>query len=241
MVKIFSALVCFLCLITKGYCLTFEKFNSELFSPFTTKKTQPILLTGTALTLTALAIRRPYLEKFEDRQYESQSLDSWAEVGDLVGQLIPNITYSLYNFTEGTPLGDKRAWGMVKATAYSGLTTSVLKYAIRAPRPGDNPERNSFPSGHSTTIFAFGGYVLEEHGWKPGLFALGLASFCGYSRIHDRMHRVHEVIAGATIGLSYGIAIAKKYKTSEVSTDSSFHFSPIFNMNEYGFMLVRNW
>lgn len=60
-VNFFLTFLFFISYLPKGFCLTFEKFNSELFSPFTTKKTQPILITGTALTLTALAFRRPYL------------------------------------------------------------------------------------------------------------------------------------------------------------------------------------
>ncbi len=39
---------------------------------------------------------------------------------------------------------------------------------------------------------------------------MALAAFVGYSRINDNQHRLHDVIAGATIGLTcaYGIHYA---------------------------------
>ena len=70
--------------------------------------------------------------------------------------------------------------------------------------------KSSFPSGHATTAFAFAGVIAAEHGWVYGTPAMLLAAFVGYSRINDNQHRTHDVIAGATIGLTsaYGIYLA---------------------------------
>jgi len=228
------------------FAYDFEQFNQEITKPVKDEQTQKVLLGGAVLTGLSLLKRRPYLKTFERRQHKSQSLGKWAEFGDLVGQLIPNAAYFLYNYNLDTFEGKRRAWGMFKATAYSGLTTTVLKYTIQAPRPGSNPERNSFPSGHSSTIFAFSGYVLQEHGLIPGAFAMGLASFCAYSRIHDRMHRVHEVVAGATIGLAYGIVMAKLHSNkTEEEMEEGYTISPIVNINPFfrdlGLSLVKSW
>ena len=103
----------------------FKQFQEELISPIKDKDSQKIILGGTILTGLSLLKRRPYLKQFEHRQHESQALGSWAEVGDLVGQLIPNAAYFLYNINQDSYEAKNRAWGMFKATAYSGLTTSA--------------------------------------------------------------------------------------------------------------------
>lgn len=96
---------------------------------------------------------------------------------------------------------------MVIATAYSGAVTTVMKYAIREGRPYDGKVRESFPSGHTSTAFAFAGIVAAEHGWLYGVPAMAMATFVGVSRINDHKHYLKDVVAGATVGLSCSLGV----------------------------------
>lgn len=95
---------------------------------------------------------------------------------------------------------------MAKATAYSGGVTMITKTLVRSQRPNGSDKR-SFPSGHATSAFAFASVVGAEHAWYWGVPTYLMATFVGATRINDNMHRLHDVIAGATIGMSYGLGI----------------------------------
>ena len=59
---------------------------------------------------------------------------------------------------------------MISATAYAVEVALVngLKYTVREPRPGADNERNSFPSGHTATVFTGAELVRKEYGWGIG-------------------------------------------------------------------------
>ena len=129
---------------------------------------------------------------------------------------------------------------MFKATAYSSAVTTIIKYTAREPRPYDHNVKNSFPSGHATTAFAFSGFVAAEHGWAWGAPALLMSTFVAYSRINDNQHWLHDVVAGGTIGWVYGWGIAKlnhgkKKKEGEVSV------VPIYDHKTAGLSLYREF
>ncbi|MDO9183288.1 MAG: hypothetical protein Q7U04_12820 [Bacteriovorax sp.] len=42
-----------------------------------------------------------------------------------------------------------------------------------------------------------------------------MASYVGFCRMQDNHHYLHDVIAGATIGMSYGIPISNSSKAVE--------------------------
>ena len=97
---------------------------------------------------------------------------------------------------------------MAQATFYAGLTTMILKRTFNQRRP-NSENKHSFPSGHTTTAFAFASVVAVEHEWYYGVGAYSLASIVALSRIHDNAHYIHDVVMGATIGSAFGIAMSK--------------------------------
>jgi len=164
---------------------------------------------GSAATLTALALRKPLVNDFQRDQSTRKPLGNFAEFGDLSGQGLPNALYAggmIVASYFGTDLSGPRAQMMIMTTAEAVLITTVLKYTIRQERP-DSTQRNSFPSGHSTSAFAFASVVGAEHGWRWGVPAYLLAGFAGWSRINDNKHYLHDVLAGATVGISTGLGI----------------------------------
>lgn len=147
-------------------------------------------------------------------------------------QIFPNIIYSIgfgldYFFYDNDE-SKQRAIGMAKATLYSGLVTDVLKPIIHEQRPNGGGH-NSFPSGHTTTAFAFASFVASEHPWYVGASAYAMAAFVGFCRMHDNHHYLHDVLAGATIGMSYGIAHAQNLHKDD-NKNSAFFLAPAEGM-----------
>lgn len=218
-----------------------KELGDEAASPITTKA-RDILIIGSAVTLVSI-IFEDNVDPVHDEVVNDRPLGDFSRFGDLAGQMVPNITYMLGQGVaalSGDEKGMSRATGMFKATAYAASVTTALKYTIREPRPDNHKDRNSFPSGHTTTAFAFGGYIFEEHGWKWGVPALAISTFSGLSRVNDNRHRLHDVLAGATIGLAYGVGIVKLGKKNK-DGNVSFNLIPMYDEEVKGILLVKSF
>lgn len=187
-----------------------ETLYSDFLSPFRTNA-KYALATGVITTGVVLAFRKDLDESVNDRLSRDKPLGSHSKWGDIVGQMIPNISYaaSMYGlrYLTGGEKYARRANLMLRATLQSGLVATAFKYSVREGRPYNADERNSFPSGHTTTTFAFASAVAMEHEWYWGAAAYALATFVGVSRVNDHQHYLHDVLAGATIGISYGMGV----------------------------------
>ena len=76
-------------------------------------------------------------------------------------------------------------------------TSLALKKTIDATRPNGLPE--SFPSGHASSAFAGAAYLQRRYGLSYGLPAYALATFVGYTRVHNDKHYWRDVAASAAI------------------------------------------
>lgn len=189
---------------------TWEETSNDLAAPLIQKEAYPILVTGAAMTMALVVNRENIVEPIQVEVSTRKPLGKWSEFGDIMGQVVPNALYmgamyADYKFSD-SKRSLSRSTYMLKTTAYAGITTMILKRMIGQKRPngGDNL---SFPSGHTTTAFAFAAAVGMEHEWYWGVGAYSLAAFVGYSRINDNAHYLHDVVMGATIGISYGVAL----------------------------------
>lgn len=221
-------------------------FKKEITSPWS-HHVNNVFWTGTALTLFTLAIKDGY-DDLENKVAEDRPLGSFSKFGDLAGKLYPNAGYVVGQLVAagfGNKYGAKRALEMTKATAYASTITLTLKNIVREPRPGSSGEYDSFPSAHSTHAFVFGGYVLSQHGWGWGIPALAVSCFSAASRINDNRHRLHDVIGGATIGISYGLGLGwlnRKHEEEEEEKEKenkvSYFLAPIYESDIKGIVLV---
>lgn len=225
--------------LQNSFAWDLKQFKEEAASPYTTSAKLP-LIAGSLLTIGFVISARQVGNPFQIKQIRNQPLGEAAVWGDIMGQMVPNALYTA-GMAIASRYGDTqahdRAIGMFKATMYSASVTTVLKYTIREPRPNDNSTKNSFPSGHSTTAFAFSGFVAGEHGWGWGSAALLLSTFTGYSRITDDMHRVHDVVAGATIGWAYGWGISRIKRRR----DEAFYLVPILDTKTAGLSFYKEF
>ena len=232
-------------LILPAYAWDLQDFKEESLSPINTTAIN-VLYYGGGITLTVLIFEDQIIDPTQKEFVDHRPLGAWSKLGDLGGQFIPNAVYILGQSLAGSlgnSQGYTRAVGMMKASAYSTSIVTALKYTIREPRPLHRNERDSFPSGHSASAFSFAGYVLEEHGWEWGAPALAMAGFVGISRMNDNRHYLHDVLVGATIGLAYGIGVAKvdKDKSQDDKPKSLFTIVPIFDWEVKGLALIKEF
>jgi membrane-associated phospholipid phosphatase len=78
-----------------------------------------------------------------------------------------------------------------------------MKYSIGTLRP-DGSAHNSFPSGHTATVFMAAEFLRREYGHKSVWYGIGgyaVATFTGYMRIQNNRHWLSDVVAGAGIGI----------------------------------------
>lgn len=181
----------------------------DFISPVTTPAWIP-LAAGAAGTLIVYDWRGKIENPLQSR-WSHHPFGTTNSLGDVLGQLVPNLLYTGgmyadYWWGSHDKKSRERAILMFRATAYSGLVATVVKYPVHERRPNGS-DRKSFPSGHTTSAFAFASVVGAEHEWYWSVPAYAMATFIGATRISSNMHHLHDVIAGVGIGMSYGLGV----------------------------------
>lgn len=125
----------------------------------------------------------------------ARASDALRTVGDVLTVALPGTAAGL-----ALARGDRDgAFQLGKSLAATVAVTFVLKWTVAEKRP--NGEPHSFPSGHSSVSFCSAEFLRERYGWEYGVPAYAAASFVGYSRVESKRHYVHDVLAGAAIGM----------------------------------------
>jgi membrane-associated phospholipid phosphatase len=88
------------------------------------------------------------------------------------------------------------------ATAYlaMGIMVNAVKYSVKEKRPDSNA-RNSFPSGHTATVFMGAELMRLEYGTGLAIGAYAVATGVAFLRLYNDRHWLNDVIAGAGIGI----------------------------------------
>lgn len=146
-------------------------------------------------------------------QLKAQDTSETKPVDGTVQTIGDVILYTLPVATLGTSfiIGDgKGAWQFTKGLILTEAVTFGLKWGINKPRP-DNSNDNSFPSGHTSTVFHSAGYVHSRYGFKYAIPSYALAGFTAASRIDSQKHDILDVLAGAAIGLGSNLIFTSEY------------------------------
>lgn len=95
------------------------------------------------------------------------------------------------------------------------LNNGLLKNVVARPRPFEvdstikllisPPSGYSFASGHSVSSFCAATVLLYYEHKRFGWYALTLATLIAFSRLYLRVHYLTDVLAGAVIGIVFGI------------------------------------
>ena len=140
----------------------------------------------------------------------------------------------LYTYGRAAHKGNMEAlgWHGTESVILAGGTTWILKslagrarpYVSKDTSPADfqllggfgNGDRQSFPSGHTTTAFAAASAVTSEariiwpgHTWFVGPAMYGGATLVGLSRMYHDKHWASDVVLGAAIGTFAGIKVIR--------------------------------
>ncbi|MCB0420088.1 MAG: phosphatase PAP2 family protein [Bdellovibrionales bacterium] len=200
---------------------------------------------GLAATATLLATREHTVDPFQDSVSQRQPLGDTASFFRSMGEWVPNLAYAAGMYIDGwyrdKGLSKNRSGLMIRATLHAGILTSILKVTVQQRRPGNSENYRSYPSGHTTTAFAFAAVVGEEHGWKWGMPAYSLAAVAGFSRINDNKHFLHDVIMGACIGTAYGRALSQKMHSNSQLVGKNRMVIPIGSQDYLGMALYQEF
>ena len=117
-------------------------------------------------------------------------------------------------------LGTARPGTAVRLAAVLGVESAVtnlaLKSLFRRIRPALDPAltgplpwglrrpvTSAFPSGHATAGFTTAVFLSRADPGPPWYLLAGLVAF---SRVYVRLHHTSDVVAGAALGLAFGLA-----------------------------------
>jgi hypothetical protein len=121
---------------------------------------------------------------------------------------------------------------LAESTALVLGATYALKYTIREERP-NHDDRYSFPSAHTSLSFSSAEFFRIRYGWEYGIPAYAVATFVAFGRVQAKQHYVHDVIAGAAIGIGSSYLFTRPYK--------GWHIQPAIDTKFYGVRLSRSW
>lgn len=147
-------------------------------------------------------------------------------------------------------LGIKGKNGIGNAIGIYVMSMSIMTGSVKAVKHITKRERpdqstfNSFPSGHTATVFASAELLKQEYGGRyPWISYTGyaIATGTGVLRMYNNRHWLSDVVAGAGFGilstkLTY-VLYPKVGKLLFGRKASTFSFTPSFRNGESGFYL----
>ena len=157
----------------------------------------------------ASAAIRNHDQRITARLASSPTLDRVFEPGEMAGNGLVQggaavATYAVGRFMK-SPKGSAVGADLVRAQLLNAALTHGIKLSVGRARPDGG--RYSFPSGHSSSSFAFAS-VLERHlGWKAAVPAYTLAAYVAASRLQENRHFASDIVFGAAVGIVAGRTI----------------------------------
>ncbi|HLQ67545.1 MAG TPA: phosphatase PAP2 family protein [Candidatus Limnocylindrales bacterium] len=98
---------------------------------------------------------------------------------------------------------------LTRSLVYTSVVVTGLKVAFHRTRP--NGGRYSFPSGHAAVAFAVAPVLARRFGRLAEISSYALAAGTAMGRMEDRKHYLSDVVFGAAVGASIGIAVARDH------------------------------
>lgn len=191
---------------------SFSEENTDSIAPSIEKEEsrfsfKRLILPASLITIASLGIENGYVKSLnQDVKREVAGFRSSYFHADDYLQYLPAVSVFGLSLVGAKPKHDYYDRSLIVATAYLAEVALVncVKYTVRSPRP-DNPSvRNSFPSGHTATVFV-GAEIVRQEYWDDspwyGIAAYSVATGVGLLRIYNERHWTTDVIAGAGFGI----------------------------------------
>lgn len=137
----------------------------------------------------------------------SQWADDAFSASAVAGQFPLHVAAGFAAYSIGRTSGSPRlalfGGDLVRAQLLAQGTTQTIKHAVGRTRP-DGSNSHSFPSGHTSTMFATATVVQRHFGWKAGIPAYAAAAYVAAGRVQDQRHYLSDVAFGAALGIVAG-------------------------------------
>ena len=175
-----------------------------------------------------------------DQRRASGRATALGDSGSIVGSPV-TVGVSVGVMLLAVPFAENRrfrafAFSLAQANIIDNVLKHALKSAVSRTRPnGDND--NAFPSGHTSTTFAFATVAGHYYGKKVSIPAYTIAALVGVSRIENGKHYLSDVIFGATLGYIAGRTAVRGTERSLERQRMTLH--PVVGWGRTG--LVAQW
>lgn len=187
-----------------------------------------LFLGGTVLSLATFPLSKT---SFQRDIATARPLGDASEIGYKLGFWRTNFYYvgglSLYGWIAGRPDLFPKAILMARASILTSLWVEGIKALELEERPRGGGDMKAFPSGHASNAFVMAGVITRNHGTAWGIGAFGVASFIGFSRMNDNAHYLHDVLFGATIGVSYAFGLDAEWGKKDSQGQARYQVFPI--------------
>ena len=177
-------------------------FTKGLFSQ---ENIKPLVI-GSAATVVVV----PFDDEISEGLQGSAS--GLGDVGDVIGR--PSVVGAATGvLILATPFIDNQryrafAFSLGQAWILNNALAEAIKASVSRTRP-DGTDDHSFPSGHTSSSFAWASVAAHYYGKKVGIPAYIVASLIGVSRLERGGHFPSDVVFGATIGLISGLTAVR--------------------------------
>lgn len=199
-----------------------------------------VMGSGAALALTSFF----FVDESVHKYFAGQNrLGSSERVGnDYLGTGIPGagLAVSMLGYGLWSSRADYVDSGeaQLEALAATFVFTDLLKFTTRRSRP-ESANRLSFPSGHTSTVFASAASLMDTKGEAWGIPTLVLGAFTGLCRLDVNAHYLSDVLFGAALGYALGHSYALHHV--EIGNAKSVSISPYFDdRSNFGIYLSFN-
>jgi membrane-associated phospholipid phosphatase len=174
-------------------------------------------------------------------KHDSQLNSFWDTVGDAGGNpgthfAVAGAMYFVSLARDDKPNYDKSTT-LINALILTDLTTVALKIATRTRSP--NGDELGWPSGHTSSSFAFATVIWEEYGPWAGAPLMAFAGYVGYERIDARNHDFSDVISGAILGVAIAHAVTQNHPPRIMGFDVVPYVSP--SNGAVGVAATKRW
>lgn len=134
----------------------------------------------------------------------NRSLESYGDTAQIALPAIA-MSYALYE-------KDYKGAGEFAETFAAAQSFTMLIKQSNEERPGETETGQSFPSGHTMAAFPGASFFDRRYDLKSKYYFYAAAGLVGISRVAAVKHFVHDVAAGALIGIYSNKIFVSKLK-----------------------------
>ena len=194
-----------------------------------------------------LVVSRQFDEEARDAYSKQRKLGGLEDLGNnVLGTGVPGLALGAGLWGLGRQASDAKMVHAGQASIEAIATTAVATFAIKSLSLRDRPDgsdKYSFPSGHTSTVFASAGVLHEFYGWRVGAIADALGLVTAFARVADDRHWLSDTAAGGLLGFAIGRAIARAHlgETLNRERKDTLSILPWLDPNSVGLTLATRF